>query len=89
MWRARHQLRAHPLAPDENSKSAFFEQRGKYRADDTDLLRYSTWSTDRLGKSKTCFLETARNAAELGVPPWLVQLAEVSALLRPEKPSVA
>ena len=32
MWRARHQLRAHPLAPDENSKSAFFEQRGKYRA---------------------------------------------------------
>ena len=45
--------------------------------------------TDRLGKSKTYFFETARNATKLGTPSWSAQLAEVSALLRPEKPSVA
>jgi hypothetical protein len=42
MWRARHQLRAHPLAPDENSKSAFFEQRGKYRAGMTQYKLFKT-----------------------------------------------
>ena len=28
-----------------------------------------TFHTDRLGQSKTCFWETARNATALSVPP--------------------